>query len=97
MCSAPQKQNVLVLLPESNEDLLITNVHRASNGTIYVKIRRIRTSGVETDGLEQYEQKRAKKAQAAERGTMGSPFLDRRLSGYQFGRVSDRARTQCGL
>jgi len=34
MCSAPQKQNILVLLPESNEDLLITNAHRASNGTI---------------------------------------------------------------
>jgi hypothetical protein len=47
----------------------------------YVKIRRIRTSGVEADGPEQYEQKRAKKAQAAERGTVGSPFLDRRLSG----------------
>jgi len=34
ICSAPQKQNVLVLLPESNEDRLIMNVHRASNGTI---------------------------------------------------------------
>ena len=31
----PQKQNVLVLLPESNEDLRITNVHRAWNGTIF--------------------------------------------------------------
>jgi len=57
-----------------------------------VKTRRIRTSGVEADGLKQYEQKRAKKAQAAERGTVGSPFLDRQLSGYQFARVSDRAR-----
>jgi hypothetical protein len=34
MCSAPQKQNVLVLLPESNDDRLITNVHQASNGKI---------------------------------------------------------------